>query len=174
VVSKSATSSDRNVGPIAWIEEEVSLCLFTDSVWLFWMHPKVSYHVWFCFPHTVSVTLIEYWALPWCDRNCSYGFSPLIIENVMTFPTHDCNYWYKFSPFLAVAIVLGLFKCTPSHCFTWICFTPFSFNIPCQFTSLVNIPTLIFSLTPFGWLHSIMLTHYSGPLIVEWFDAQTT
>ena len=66
----------------------------------------------------------------------------------------------SFPHIRAMAIVLGIFKCTPSHCFTCLCFTPFFFNAPCQFASLVNIPTLIFSLTPFGWLHSIMLTHY--------------
>jgi hypothetical protein len=106
-------------------------------------------------PYCISDT--EHWALPSCDGNCLCGFSPLITENVR-FPTHDCNYWYKFSPFLAVAIVLDLLKCTPSHCFTSC--TPFFFNTPCHFTSLVNISTLIFGLTPYGWLHSTMLTHY--------------
>jgi hypothetical protein len=32
-------------------------------------------------------------------------------------------------------------------------------NIPCQYTPLLNLCPLIFTLTPFGWMHSIMLTH---------------
>jgi uncharacterized membrane-anchored protein YitT (DUF2179 family) len=75
----------------------------------------------------------------------------------------------SFPHILAVAIVLGLFKCMPTHYFTCMCFTPFFFNTPCQFTSLVNIPTLIFGLTPLGWLHSIMLTHYIWWEYYFWF-----
>ena len=37
---------------------------------------------------------------------------------------------------------------------------PFRFNVPCQFTPLINFRSLIFGLNPFGWLRSITLTPY--------------
>jgi hypothetical protein len=45
-------------------------------------------------------------------------------------------------------------SCAPSPCFM-----PFCYNISCQFTPL-NLRYFIFGLTPFGWLHSSMLTPY--------------
>jgi hypothetical protein len=36
----------------------------------------------------------------------------------------------------------------------------FSFNTPCHLTSDLNLRTLIFGLTPSGWLRSITLTAY--------------
>jgi hypothetical protein len=39
-----------------------------------------------------------------------------------------------------------------------LCFMPFGFNTPCQFTSLPNLHSLICGFTPFGWLHSIILS----------------
>jgi len=39
-------------------------------------------------------------------------------------------------------------------------FLRLSFNAFCQYTPLLNLDPLIFSLTPFGWLCCIMLTHY--------------
>jgi hypothetical protein len=48
---------------------------------------------------------------------------------------------------------------TPSPCFTPICFMPFCFNTPRQFPPPpFNLCPPIFSLMPFGWLRSIMLT----------------
>jgi hypothetical protein len=44
--------------------------------------------------------------------------------------------------------------------FTPVCFTPFRFNAPCQFTPLHNLRFLIFGLTPLGWLRSVTLTSY--------------
>jgi hypothetical protein len=38
------------------------------------------------------------------------------------------------------------------------CLMPFCFNAPCQYTHLLNLHPLIFGLTPFCWLHSIVLT----------------
>ena len=38
------------------------------------------------------------------------------------------------------------------------CFTTFCLNVPCQYTSLLNLRLLIFGLTPFGWLRFITLT----------------
>jgi len=49
---------------------------------------------------------------------------------------------------------------TPSSCFTPNRFTPFYFNTPCQFTPFLNLCSLIFGLTPFGWLCSITLIAY--------------
>jgi hypothetical protein len=37
------------------------------------------------------------------------------------------------------------------------CFKPVRFNTPCQFTLFPNLHSLLFGLTPFGWLHYIML-----------------
>lgn len=51
-----------------------------------------------------------------------------------------CVHWKKF-------------HCTPSPCFT-----PFLFNVPCQFTPLNNLRSLIFGSKPFGFLLSITLT----------------
>jgi hypothetical protein len=39
-----------------------------------------------------------------------------------------------------------------------ICFTPFWFNSPCQYTQLLNLGPPIFGVTPFSWLRSITLT----------------
>jgi len=39
--------------------------------------------------------------------------------------------------------------------FNAFCFTPFFFNAPCQFTSLLNLRSIIFILTPSGWLRSV-------------------
>ena len=36
-------------------------------------------------------------------------------------------------------------------------FTLFCFNAPCQYTTLLNLCSLISGLTPFGWLRSITL-----------------
>jgi hypothetical protein len=49
----------------------------------------------------------------------------------------------------------------PSPCFTHICFIPFGFNAPCQFTHFLNLCLLIFDLMVFGWLFTVMLTPYS-------------
>jgi len=38
------------------------------------------------------------------------------------------------------------------------CFTPFSFNAPCQFTTLINLRSLVFGLKPFGSLRSVTVT----------------
>jgi len=38
--------------------------------------------------------------------------------------------------------------------------TSFCFNTLCQYTPLLNLYPLIFSLTPFGYLRFIMLTPY--------------
>jgi hypothetical protein len=40
------------------------------------------------------------------------------------------------------------------------CCTPFWYHACCQYTTLLNLPPPIFSLTPFGWLHSIILFYY--------------
>ena len=37
------------------------------------------------------------------------------------------------------------------------CFTPIYFNAPCKFTPLLDLRSLIFGLTPFGWLRSATL-----------------
>lgn len=41
---------------------------------------------------------------------------------------------------------------THRPCFMPVCFMPFCFNSHCQFTPVLNLCPLIFSLTPFGWL----------------------
>jgi len=47
--------------------------------------------------------------------------------------------------------------CTLSPCFTSIYFTPFCFNTPYQFTALLNLRSVIFGLTPFGWFICIQI-----------------
>ena len=47
-----------------------------------------------------------------------------------------------------------------SPCFTAVCFTLFCYNVPCQFTPFLNLCALIFCLTTFSWLNSIMLISY--------------
>jgi len=47
---------------------------------------------------------------------------------------------------------------TPTPRFGHVCFTPLSFNATCKFTTLLNIHSLIFGWTPFGWLRSITVT----------------
>jgi hypothetical protein len=51
-------------------------------------------------------------------------------------------------------------KCTPSPCFTSVSYTLSCFNAPCQFTPLLSLRSLIFGLTPVGWLRSITLSPY--------------
>ena len=58
---------------------------------------------------------------------------------------------------------------TPSSCFTPTYFTPFYLNTPCQFTPFLNLHFLISSLTPFGWLCSIMLPPYFWWQYHFWF-----
>ena len=89
------------------------------------------------------------WVYPPYHWKC-HNISPLMTAIIGT----------SFPHILAVALVWDFLKCTPSHCFTSDCFTHFFFNAPSQFTSLISLPSLIFGLTPFGWLQSIMLTHY--------------
>ena len=48
---------------------------------------------------------------------------------------------------------------TPISLFTPVCFTTFCFKDPCQFTPFLNLRSLIFSLTPCGWLRSVALTY---------------
>jgi len=48
------------------------------------------------------------------------------------------------------------FKYTPRPCFTSVCFTHFCFNAFCQFTPLLNLCSLIFSLMPL-WLVNLCL-----------------
>ena len=47
------------------------------------------------------------------------------------------------------------FNYTSTTCFTPVCFTPFCSNTPCQFKH-INLRSLIFCLTQFDWLLSIM------------------
>ena len=47
--------------------------------------------------------------------------------------------------------------CTPRPCFTCVCFTPFCFNTPYQFTLLLNLSFLIFSFNLFACSISICL-----------------
>ena len=49
---------------------------------------------------------------------------------------------------------------TRSTSFTPLCYTPFCSHVPCQFTPLLNLRSLIFGLTPFGWLHFIALFYF--------------
>ena len=53
---------------------------------------------------------------------------------------------------LKMHAVLLLFSCTPSPCFM-----PFCCNALCQFTPLLNLCCLIFSLMPFCWLYSVVM-----------------
>jgi len=39
-------------------------------------------------------------------------------------------------------------------------YASFNFNTPYQFTPLLNLRSVIFGFTPFGWLLSITLTPY--------------
>jgi hypothetical protein len=50
--------------------------------------------------------------------------------------------------------------CTSGPCFACICCMPSCFNVSWQFTPLFSLLTLIFSLTPFARLYSILLTPY--------------
>jgi hypothetical protein len=52
---------------------------------------------------------------------------------------------------------------------TSLCFTPFCFKAPCQFTTPFNFRSLIFGLTPFGWQHPDMLTPYFWWKYNFWF-----
>jgi hypothetical protein len=52
---------------------------------------------------------------------------------------------------------------------TPVCFTPFCFNVPCQFTPLLNLCSFIFGVAPFGLLCSIMLTPYFWWEYCFWF-----
>jgi len=40
---------------------------------------------------------------------------------------------------------------TGSPCFTSVCFRPFYFNAPCQFTQVLNFNASVIDSTPFGW-----------------------
>jgi len=53
---------------------------------------------------------------------------------------------------------------TPSPCFSHFC--P---NAPCKYTPLLNFCSLIFSLTPFGWLSSITPIPYLWWAYQSWF-----
>jgi hypothetical protein len=64
------------------------------------------------------------------------------------------------SAFMCFILISEQTEITPISFFTPVCFTPFSFNAPCKFTPLHNMRSLIFSLTPFGWLRSVTLTRY--------------
>jgi len=44
--------------------------------------------------------------------------------------------------------------------FTHVCFSPFSFTPPCQFTPLLDPLSLTLDLTPFGWLHTVSLSPF--------------
>lgn len=49
-------------------------------------------------------------------------------------------------------------KSIPRPCFMPVCFVPFCSNSPYQFTSLLNLHHVIFSLMPFGWFICIYLS----------------
>jgi hypothetical protein len=49
-------------------------------------------------------------------------------------------------------------KNIPRPCFMPVCFVVFCCNAPDQFTSLLNLHHVIFSLTPFGWFIYIYLS----------------
>jgi len=97
------------------------------------------------------------------------------------------NTFYEFKPFstfflvvtdlqgsLSVCFTLTqyvsnfqYFNYTPRPCFTSICFMRFCFNASCQFTPLLNLYSIIFSLMSFGWLICVYLSlcFSYGPLI---------
>lgn len=51
-------------------------------------------------------------------------------------------------------------NCTPGPCFPCVRCMPSCFNAHWQFIPLLSLLTLIFSITPFAWLYSILLTPY--------------
>lgn len=58
---------------------------------------------------------------------------------------------------------------TPRPCFMPICSTSFCFNALYQFTPFPNLNTVIFSLTPYGWLISTYLSlfHENMPFFIH-------
>jgi hypothetical protein len=46
---------------------------------------------------------------------------------------------------------------TPSPCFTPVSLTPRCYNVPCQFSPFLNLRSLIFGFTWYGWLLTWML-----------------
>jgi len=58
------------------------------------------------------------------------------------------NKLFAYNFFYGTGLLL-LFLCTRSPCFTSFCF-----NAPYQYTPFLNLRTVIFGLTPFGWLRS--------------------
>jgi hypothetical protein len=49
-------------------------------------------------------------------------------------------------------------------------FYAFSFNVPCQFTLVLNLRPLIFDLTMFGWSVSTYLSLFSYGTIIFYLD----
>jgi hypothetical protein len=87
------------------------------------------------------------------QRDCGYIFRhalshPQVIQH---YTKRKCTTTY-----------VTLLKLISQFCYDYTtpCFVLLCFNAPCQLTPLLNLPPLIFGLTPFGWLHSIALTPY--------------
>jgi len=62
--------------------------------------------------------------------------------------------------------------CTPRPCFRHICFTPFSYNAPYQFTPLLNFITGIGSFSPLLGVRKKLYMWYTGHIylkLVIWF-----
>ena len=58
---------------------------------------------------------------------------------------------------------------TISYCFTYAFFKPFYFNVPWQIRPHLNLRSLIFGLTSFDWLLSVMLNYYFCRKYNFWF-----
>ena len=54
--------------------------------------------------------------------------------------------------------LVQFFQSSSAEIHVALAFTPIWFNAPCQYTAVLNLRLLIFSLMHIGWLHSIMLT----------------
>jgi hypothetical protein len=104
--------------------------------------------------------------LSWIScQSCFYGQPPqgaFLLEdcfNVVTISNTFKN------------LIPGTYTTRP--CFMPDCFMPFYFNAPYQYTPVLNLNPLIFSLMPFGWFNciclSLFLREYHFLLMPFWF-----
>jgi hypothetical protein len=116
---------------------------------------------------------ILFWIFPRSDLKFSFEFSGRASSNsTFKIPCLRCEYvtfcettrlqGSNVETFLTQSFVIknNYVYNTRNTSFTSLCYTPFCFNALCQFKPLLNLRSLIFGLTPFGWLLFIVLTSY--------------
>jgi len=110
-----------------------------------------------------------------CSRNADGTLWHSVIES-----EKNVKFTYEEREGVCVCVCVCVFVCdgvasrlTPNRCFTPVCFTPFRFNAPCQFTSLHDLRSHFrfnaFRLAAFCYANLLFMMGISSFICVGFF-----